>query len=151
MIKKTSLRLGIMLFLAIAASLALSGCGKKVAEQKSEASAASKKVAKNDCSAGFSKTVMNMKYQRTGTESQTIQGKTLNLCCWNKMNDQGQPERKICSDRNESPIGYATGILWEIEKGTGNAIKTMETYQKDGKSCQQQYNKDGSLGPESCT
>jgi hypothetical protein len=148
--KKTTLRLGIILVFAVAASLTLSGCGKKTTEQKSEAPAASKKSAAFDCSAGFSKMVMNMKYQRTGKESQTIQGRTFNLCCWNKLSDQGQPEKKICGDQIESPLGYKTGILWEIEKETGNAVKTMETYQKDGKSCQQDYNKDGSLGSESC-
>jgi hypothetical protein len=148
--KKKSARMGIMLVLAVAVSLTLSGCGPKPAGPASETATSGEKAAGTDCSAGFTKTVAGMKYQRIGTESQTIQGKTLNLCCWNKVNDQGQAEKKICSDRSESPVGYATGILWEIEKGTGKAIKALETYQKDGKSCQQHYEKDGSLGPESC-
>lgn len=151
MSKKTSVQIGIMLVLAVAVSISLSGCAKKAAEQKSETSSAGEKATGTDCSAGFTKTVVGMKYQRTGNESQTIQEKTINLCCWDKVNDQGQKEKKICGDRNESPIGYASGILWEIEKGTGDAVKTMETYPKDGKSCQQHYNKDGSAGPESCT
>jgi hypothetical protein len=153
--KKTFARVGSLLVLAVAISLVLSGCGQKEAEQKtadqkSQTSSTGEKTAGTDCSAGFSKTVAGMKYQRTGTESQTIQGKTMDLCCWDKVNDQGQKEKKICCDRNESPVGYTNGILWEIEKGTGNIVKAMETYQKDGKSCQQHYEKDGSLGPESC-
>lgn len=137
-----------------AAILVLAGCGnsgsQNDAAKKAETSSAGEKATGTDCSAGFSKTVAGMKYQRAGIEAQTIQGKTINLCCWDKVNDQGQKEKKICGDRNESPVGYATGILWEIEKGTGNAVKAMETYQKDEKSCQQHYEKNGSLGPESC-
>jgi hypothetical protein len=153
--KKTLSRIGTMLVLVVAISLTFSGCDKKpteqkAAEQKSETASDSEKSTGTDCSAGFLKTVAGMKYQRTGTESQVIQGKTMNLCCWDKVNDQGQKEKKICGDRNESPVGYTSGILWEMEKGTGNAVKAMETYQKEGKSCQQHYEKDGSLGPESC-
>lgn len=128
----------------------LAGCGQKAADQKSETSSAGEKATGTDCSAGFAKTVVGMKYQRTGTESHTIKGTTMDLCCWDRLSDQGQKEKKICGDRNESPVGYTSGILWEIEKGTGNAIKAMETYSKDGKSCQQHYEKDGSAGPESC-
>ncbi len=151
--KKILVRIGSLLFLAVAVSLALSGCGQKSVDQKSETSSDGGKIAGTtgtDCSAGFSKTVAGLKYQRTGIESHAIQGRTIDLCCWYQVDNQAQKKKKICGDKNESPIGYDNGILWEIEKGTGNTVKAMETYQKDGKSCQQHYEKDGLLGPESC-
>jgi hypothetical protein len=100
------------------------------------------------CPAGFSKTTAGKKYLRTGTENQTLQGKSMELCCWETDGQAGR-KSKICCDSNLYPVGYSNGILFEMDK-TGAWHMTMETYQKDGKKCQQQYNSDGTKGPEHC-
>ena len=102
------------------------------------------------CQAGFSKTTAGKKYLRTGTETQTLQGKSMELCCWETESQSGR-KSKICCDSALYPVGYANGILFEIDKDTGELHKTLERYQKDGKSCQQLFNSDGTKGPEHCS
>lgn len=130
--------------------LLLTGCGGQPTGPAGEDQTTGNKTADSGCTAGYEKSVAGLKYERIGAESQMVQGQSVELCCWYHIGSQGQKTKKICGDRDESPVGYSTGILWEMESGTGEAIKSVETYPKDGKSCQQHYEKDGTAGPESC-
>lgn len=100
------------------------------------------------CLTGTEKTVVGRTYTITGTETYTIQGKSFDLCCW-EVGESSQ-KKKICGDSLTSPVSYTNGILFETEKNTGEFFKTMERYQKDGKSCQQLFDAKGTVGAENC-
>lgn len=103
-----------------------------------------------ECLAGTSKTVVGKNYVRTGVETHVIQGKSFDLCCWETDNPTRKTKSKICGDYAPSPVGYSYGILWEADEATGALHKTMEKYQKDGKSCQQFFDAKGNPEAEHC-
>lgn len=149
MSKKMLMPIVILILAAVAVGVFFATRGNKSSKNESGATPENAtEEAVVGCVAGTSKTVVGKKYTRTGTENYSLQGKSMALCCW-EFGDE-QQKKKLCEDRNESPVGYSYGVLWETDKATGELNKTMERYQKDGKSCQQFYNADGTTGPESC-
>jgi hypothetical protein len=131
-------------------AVGISGCADQSDVSQTENQTVEKDSSPSGCTAEQKKTVAGLQYEIIGRESHDIQGKSTELCCWYQVNSQGEKIKKICGDRDESPLGYATGILWELKAGEDDGVKTMETYVQDGKSCQQHYNNDGSIGPLSC-
>jgi hypothetical protein len=103
---------------------------------------------KAGCTVGTTKTVVGLKYQVTGQETYTIQGKSYDLCCWET--GEGTRQKKICSDIESGPVGYNYGVLFENNKNTGSLYKSMETYRDGNNVCQQFYEADGSAGPLNC-
>lgn len=152
--KKLLKSIGI-LAMVLLAGISLSGCNGKVLEKESGTAAPKEqkeetvgKETGGGCLAGTEKTVVGRKYTTTGTETYTIQGKSMDLCCWEI--GEGQQKKKICVDSTLSPVGYDNGILWETDKGRGTVHKSMETYREGSKVCQQFYNADGTTGPLNC-
>ncbi len=155
--KNLLLPIGVLVIMVISAGVYFTTRGSKVTEEKLKDTVTNQQAAETEtgnketgvgCVAGTSKTVAGLKHTRTGMENHSIQGKSMDLCCWEQETSVGK--RKLCVDSNETPVGYTYGIMWETPKSTGKTNKTMERYQKDGKSCQQFYNADGTAGPESC-
>ena len=63
---------------------------------------------------------------------------------------RGEDQEKDCDDDVSTPVGYAWGILWDTDRGTGQLYKAMERYQKGGEYCQQTFNAKGEPEPEHC-
>jgi hypothetical protein len=130
----------------VVATVLLAACGDQATNQQTVKPV--DKESTSDCLTGTEKTVVGLKYKITGTENHTIQGKSMDLCCW--QTGESQKIKKICTDRTTSPVGYTVGVLMEKNNNIGDFIKTMERYQKNGKSCQQFFNADGSTQAENC-
>ena len=136
-----------ILILVFAVLLTLTGlsCGKSSTDTASKTSGSEATTQSASCA---DKSVAGKSYSALGTENLTINSKSYSFCCWETATSSGT--RKICADKNSGPIGYETGVLFEKSKTSAAYIKSMETYLNDGKSCQQQYNSDGSAGALSC-
>lgn len=128
----------------------MGGCTEKSEGSGVAVSQEQKAGAGSECVAGTSKTVVGRSYLRTGIETHTIEGKSFNLCCWEVENPTRKTKNKICGDDASTPVGYSNGILWETDGDTGGVYKSMERYQKDGKSCQQFFDLKGNLEAEHC-
>lgn len=138
-----------LLMALIIAGVMASGCAQKSDGVSPDKEGASKTGTASECAAGTTKTVVGKEYVRTGTETHTIQGTSMDLCCWEFENSY-KTKNKICCDSATSPVGYSNGILWETARNASELTKTMERYQKDGKSCQQFFDAKGNMETEHC-
>jgi hypothetical protein len=140
--------------LIVVVGIYLSSQGSKQTQSPSETDKQEQSVKKDTdtnkavCTAGTTKTVVGLKYQVTGQETYTIQGKSYDLCCWET--GEGTRLKKICNDLESGPVGYNYGVLFENNKNTGSLYKSMETYRDGNNVCQQFYEADGSTGPLNC-
>jgi len=135
----------LILVFAVLLTLTGSSCGKSSTNTTSTTSGTEASTSSASCA---DKSVAGKSYTALGTENLTINNVSYSLCCWETATSSGT--RKICADKNSGPVGYDTGVLFEKSKTSAAYIKSMETYESDGKSCQQQYNSDGSAGALSC-
>ena len=99
------------------------------------------------CVAGTSVTKAGITYIRTGLETYSVRGTELQLCCWETGVSQ---KRIICGDNFNSPVDYQYGLMWDMNKSTGNRVLTMERYLKDGKKCRTLYDPRENTSVENC-
>ncbi len=99
------------------------------------------------CPVGSYVTTASGKMSVLGIEEQSIEGKTMDMCCSeSEFTGEGfEMKQKICYDKTEE---YS--LMWQYTQESGDWYLFSETYPQGDKLCMKMFNPDGSILIEAC-
>ncbi len=141
---KIFLTLPLLLAILVCGAVIASGCIQMPQQTAQAGQPAGPSPDSGSCAVGSWVRTGNFEYRITGVETHSIAGKTMQMCCMEKIAN-GQ-KSKVCNGMGSEMYS----IVWLTDEETGGLYKAAEIYEQGDKTCNIGYDPSGEKISEMC-